>query len=238
MSENLHEPEHRMNLTSIPVEAEKANRSQGVSADDRLLLNKLRDGDETVFALLFDHYCPSMLRLAMLYISNRAIAEEVVQEAWMGVLHGLDGFEERCSLKTWMFRIVINVAKTCSHRESRSVPFSSLWEADAESVEPAFDAAGYWVSSVRSWGENPEKHLLAQETHMCVQAAIRVLPLRQRIIITLRDVDGWTSREVIDLLGISEANQRVLLHRARTRVRHALERYFDEERKGEPDEVK
>jgi RNA polymerase sigma-70 factor, ECF subfamily len=237
MSEDLRGLVPSANLPTVPVEAEAASRSLIGSADDLLLLHKLRAGDEAVFAFLFDQYYPAMSRLALLYVSNRTIAEEVVQEAWMGVLQGLGRFEGRSSLKTWMFRILLNVAKTRCQREGRSVPFSSLWEADAESIEPAFDAARYWISCPRSWDADPEERLLAQETRLYIQAAIEALPLRQRIVITLRDVEGWTAREVIDLLGISETNQRVLLHRARTRVRHALHVYFDEEGKVELDGV-
>jgi RNA polymerase sigma-70 factor, ECF subfamily len=118
------------------------------------LLHKLRAGGEATFAFLLDldQYCASMSRLAMLYVPNRAVAKEVVQEAWMGILQGLDRFEGRSSVKTWMFRILLNVAKTHGQRENRRVPFSALWEADAASVEPAFDVAGYWVSFPRNWG--------------------------------------------------------------------------------------
>jgi RNA polymerase sigma-70 factor (ECF subfamily) len=202
MSEGLPEPEQ-------PAEAEQVNPGRVAAADDLLLLHKLRAGDEAAFAFLLDQYCASMSRLAMLYVPDRAVAEEVVQEAWMGILQVLDRFEGRSSVKTWMFRILLNVAKTHGQRESRSVPFSALWEADAASAEPAFDVAGYWVSFPRSWGESPEEQLLSQETPACIQLAIGALPLRQRVVITLRDVEGWTSREVADLLGISEANQRV-----------------------------
>ena len=236
MSEDLQEPKSLANLPLVPAQDEQASGSPVLLTED-LLLHKLRAGDERTFALLLDQYCPLMSRLAMLYVSNLAVAEEVVQEAWLGVLQGLDRFEGRSSFKTWLFRILMNVAKTRSRREGRSVPFSSLREADATSIEPAFDAAGYWVSFPRSWGETPEERLLAQETYACLQKAIEILPIRQRTVITLRDVEGWTSWEVCNLLEISEANQRVLLHRARTRVRHALELYFDEEGKGESDGV-
>ncbi len=222
MSEDIHEPEQ-------PAEAEQVNPGRVASADELLLLQKLRVGDEAAFAFLLDQYCPSLSRLALLYVSDRAVAEEVVQEAWMGVIQGLDRFEGRSSIKIWMFRILMNVVKTHSQREDRSVPFSSLWEADDKAVEPTFDAARYWVSLPRSWGENLEERLLAQETRACIQMAIGALPLRQRVVITLRDVEEWTSREVADLLGITEDNQRVLLHRARSRVRRALELYFNKD---------
>jgi RNA polymerase sigma-70 factor (ECF subfamily) len=199
--------------------------------DELLLLQKLREGDEATFAFLLDRYCPFMSRLAMLYVSDRAVAEEVVQEAWMGILQGLDRFRGRCSLKTWIFRIVMNIAKTRCLREKRSIAFSSLYSGEAQSVESAIDFDGNWISLPRNRCENPEEHLLAQETGVHIQMAIGALPLRQRIVITLHDVEGWRSHEVADLLGITKANQRVLLHRARSRVRRVLEQYFNEEGK-------
>jgi RNA polymerase sigma-70 factor (ECF subfamily) len=149
----------------------------------------------------------------------------------MGILQGLDRFGGRCSLKTWIFRIVMNIAKTRCLREKRNIPFSSLYAGEAQSVESAIDFDGNWISLPRNRGENPEEHLLAQETGVYIQMAIGALPLRQRIVITLHDVEGWRSHEVADLLGITKANQRVLLHRARSRVRRVLEQYFNEEGK-------
>jgi len=206
-----------------------------VSEEDLRLVEALRSGNESAFVSLIDMYHSSMLRLAMVFVPSNAVAEEVVQETWMGVLHGLDRFEGRSSLKTWIFRILTNRAKTRAKREGRSVPFSSLPEFTSELHEPErFQGPdqrwpGHWVSFPRSWDEIPEERILSQETMMRIQEAIDTLPLGQREVITLRDVEGCTSDEACNLLGVSEANQRVLLHRARCKVRRALERYFEEE---------
>jgi len=179
-----------------------------------------------------------MLRVAMMFVSSRAVAEEVVQEAWLGVLKGLDRFEGRSSLKTWIFRILTNTAKTRGEREGRSVPFSSLG-GDAGDDEAPVDAdrffgdghrwAGHWASSPRNPRDVPEERLLADEARQRIAAAIETLPENQRAVITLRDVDGFDADEACEILGISEVNQRVLLHRARTKVRSALGQYLDEE---------
>ncbi len=209
------------------------------SEEDLRLVEALRSGNESAFVSLIDMYHSSMLRLAMIFVPSQDVAEDVVQETWMGVLHGLDRFEGRSSLKTWIFRILANRAKTRAQREGRSVPFSSLSEFTSEPLEPAIEPErfqgpdqrwpGQWVSFPRSWDEIPEERILAQETMTCIQKAIDALPIGQREVITLRDIEGCTSDEACDLLGVSEVNQRVLLHRARCKVRRALERYFEEE---------
>lgn len=178
-----------------------------------------------------------MLRVAMMYVSTRAVAEEVVQEAWLGVFKGLDRFEGRSSLKTWIFRILTNTAKTRGEREGRSVPFSSLGDDDQDEAPVAIDRflgaehrwGGHWASAPRNPRDVPEERLLASETRARIAAAIETLPANQRTVITLRDVDGFDADEACEILGISEVNQRVLLHRARGRVRAALEQYLDEE---------
>ena len=206
-----------------------------VSEEDLRLVEALRSGKESAFVSLIDMYHSSMLRLAMIFVPSQAVAEEVVQETWVGVLNGLDRFEGRSSLKTWIFRILTNRAKTRAQREGRSVPFSSLPEFTSELHEPErFQGPdqrwpGHWVSFPRSWDEIPEERILSQETMTRIQEAIDTLPLGQREVITLRDIEGCTSDEACNLLGVSEANQRVLLHRARCKVRRALERYFEEE---------
>jgi RNA polymerase sigma-70 factor, ECF subfamily len=210
-----------------------------VSAEDLLLVEALRSGNESAFVSLIDRYHTSMLRLAMIFVTSQAIAEEVVQDTWMGVLQGLDRFEGRSSLKTWIFRILTNRAKTRAQREGRSVPFSSLPEFTNELYEPAVEperfkgpdqqGPGTWISFPHSWDEIPEERIISLETMTHIQEAIDTLPPGQREVITLRDVEGWSSDEACNLLGVSEANQRVLLHRARARVRRALERYFEEE---------
>ena len=209
------------------------------SAEDLRLVEALRSGNESAFVSIFDMYHSSMMRLAMIFIPSQAVAEEVVQETWMGVLQGLDRFEGRSSLKTWIFRILTNRAKTRAQREGRSVPFSSLSEFTSELQEfgieperfhgPDQQSPGSWVSFPRSWEEIPEERILSQETMARIQEAIDTLPIGQREVITLRDIEGCTSGEACGLLGVSEANQRVLLHRARCKVRRALERYFEDE---------
>ena len=215
----------------------KRTKQQEASAGDAAVVAALRSGDEKAFAELVDRYGPAMLRLARGFVRTQAVAEDVVQEAWLGVLKGLDRFEERSSLKTWIFRIVSNVAKTRGEREGRSVPFSSLGgddDQDGQTVDPdrffppGNASAGAWAAPPHPWEDVPEDRLLSRETEQAVAAAIETLPNSQRTVITLRDVDGWSSDEVCNVLGITETNQRVLLHRARAKVRAALERYLDE----------
>jgi len=199
----------------------------------------LRAGDERVFEALVAELGPSMLRIARMYVSSRAVAEEVVQEAWLGVLSGIGRFEGRSSLKTWIFRILTNRAKTRGEREGRSLPFSSLEAGDAGDDEPAVDAdrfhgsgryEGHWTSAPSRWSELPENRLVGKETIGVAQDAIAALPEMQRTVITMRDIDGFDSEEVRNVLGLSESNQRVLLHRARAKVRRALETYLEGDR--------
>jgi RNA polymerase sigma-70 factor (ECF subfamily) len=204
------------------------------------LVEALRRGDETAFASLLDAHHAPMLRLALIFVSDRAVAEEVVQEAWFGVVQGLDRFQGRSSLKTWIFSILTNCAKTRARREGRTVPFSAVWDPKVEPDEPAVDPdrflpaddpewSHHWVSFPHSWEAIPEEHLLSQEVRAVIEQALQALPPSQRQVITLRDIKGWTCDEVCNVLEINETNQRVLLHRARAKVRRALERYFDEE---------
>jgi RNA polymerase sigma-70 factor (ECF subfamily) len=212
------------------------------SPDERRLVEALRRGDESAFAALVESYSGSMLRIALMFVSSRAVAEEVVQEAWLGVLQGLERFEGRSSLRTWIFRILTNRAKTRAAREGRSVPFSSLARDDAEaapSVDPdRFLPAdheqwpGHWASPPQSWAGIPESRLIAAETMDVIRGAIEGLAAAQRAVITMRDVFGCTAAEVCDTLGVNEVNQRVLLHRARSRVRAVLEEYLAEPARG------
>jgi len=208
------------------------------SSEDLRVVKALRAGDESAFALLVDRYRAPMLRVAQMYVSTRAVAEEVVQDAWVGVLRGLDSFEGRSSLRTWIFRILVNTAKTRGQRESRSTPFSSVWTPGPD--EPAVDPDRFfpddhpsaprgWSTLPARWDAIPEERLLANETLGRIREAIDALPPNQREVIRLRDVLGWTSAEVCNALDISETNQRVLLHRARAKVRRALEAYLGEE---------
>ena len=205
---------------------------QVLSPQDARLLEGLRAGDEAAFVALMREYGAGMLRVAMMYVSSRAVAEEVVQEAWLGVLKGIGRFEGRSSLKTWLFRIVANTAKTRGMRESRSIPFSSL--GDDAGAEPAVDPdrflgsgerfPGHWALPPQAWA--PEGRLLSQEALDVIERAIDRLPPAQRAVISMRDVQGFTSEEVCNALDLTETNQRVLLHRARAKVRDALEEYM------------
>ena len=209
------------------------------SADDLYLIEQLRSGNEAAFEALIDRYATAMLRLAMVYVRAWAVAEEVVQETWLAVLESLGRFEGRSSLKTWMFRILTNCAKTRARREGRSIPFSSLADIDTDNAEHAVNPdrflpadhqwSGHWISFPSNWQEMPEERLLSQETRARINLAIEAVPPNQREIIILRDIEGWTSEETCTFLGISEVNQRVLLHRARSKVRRVLEKYFEEE---------
>ena len=202
------------------------------------LLEALRAGDEQAFARLVDELSGPMRRLARTFVPSSAVAEDVVQETWLAVLEGLERFEGRSSLKTWIFRILTNRAITRGQRERRSIPFSSLLDAEAGQAEPAVDPsrfrppgsrwAGGWLEPPRSWDPIPEDRLLSKETLAVISSAIDQLPPGQRSVITLRDIEGFGSQEACNVLEVSETNQRVLLHRARSRVRRALERYFDD----------
>jgi len=205
--------------------------------DEPALVDALLDGDELAFVRLLESYHGSMLRLAMVYVRDKSVAEEVVQETWVGVLHGLGRFERRSSLKTWIFRILTNQAKTRGKRESFSVPFSVLWDVDTGVPEPSLDPARFrasddpnwphhWALPPHSWDSIPEDHLLSNETRAYIERAIDTLPANQRAIIRLRDVDGWSAEEVCNVLGITDTNQRVLLHRARSKLRQCLEEYL------------
>jgi RNA polymerase sigma-70 factor (ECF subfamily) len=183
--------------------------------------------DGEAFSALVRAYHPSLVRVAMAYVRDPVIAEDVAQETWLGVIRGMDRFAGRCSLKTWIFRILTNIAKTRAERESRSVPFSSFEDDAGESVEaeqfirPADRIDGRWSSAPLGWRE-PDALLLAKETRHAIAAAIGRLPPMQRRVITLRSLEGRSAQEVCELLGLTEVNQRVLLHRARSKVRTAL----------------
>jgi RNA polymerase sigma-70 factor (ECF subfamily) len=204
--------------------------------DDQILVASLRRGDEAAFAWLLDRYGASLQRLARSYVATAAAAEEAVQETWVAVITGIDRFEQRASLKTWLYRILINVARSKGVREHRSVPFASLadeLDQDEPAVDPtrfvgAGDArAGSWAAPPVPWDEEPERRLLAAETLAVVEAAIATLPPHQARVLRLRDLEGWASPEVCNALDLSETNQRVLLHRARAKVRQALESHFE-----------
>ncbi len=205
-----------------------------VLAEERLV-EALRAGDEEAFATLLRTYHTALLRVAQIYVSSLSAAEEVVQETWLAVLTGIDRFEARSSLKTWLFTILANRAKTRAARDRRAIPFSAL-ENPAGVPEAAVDAdrfldpdhprwPGHWATRPEPW---PEERVLARETHERLATAIDALPPAQRAVIALRDVHGWSSEEVCNALAITETNQRVLLHRARSKVRQALEDHLRE----------
>jgi RNA polymerase sigma-70 factor (ECF subfamily) len=204
--------------------------------EDAALVARLRDGEEAAFTELVERYGTPMLGVARMYVKDRAAAEEVVQETWLAVLQGIDRFEERSSLKTWIFRILANRAKTRGQRESRTVPFSAVASAEEAAGEPSVepervfgtdsDTPFAWAAPPVGW---PEDRVISRETLDIVRMAIDDLPAAQREVIRLRDIAGWTPEEVAEALEITDGNQRVLLHRARSVVRAALESYFNPE---------
>jgi RNA polymerase sigma-70 factor (ECF subfamily) len=209
-------------------------------ADDAELVRALRAGDEEAFMTVVRSYNGLMLRVALGHVRTQAVAEEVVQETWCAVLAGIDRFEGRAALKTWIMRILANRAKTRGQREARCVPFSALAGAEEDDDGPAVDPdrflpadhpryPNHWAAAPAEWSQLPDERLLAAEVHERIRSAIAALPARQQAVISLRDVEGWSPEEVCDLMALSEGNQRVLLHRARSYVRAELERYFSEE---------
>jgi RNA polymerase sigma-70 factor, ECF subfamily len=191
--------------------------------DDAVLLERLRAGDETAFDELVALHDGAMRRVARAYVRTDAAAADVVQETWLGVIRGLDGFEGRSSLRTWIFRILVNRARTRAVREARDLPFSSLEDDERRAVEPsAFGPEGHWSSAPARLDGEPETNLLSAELRAHLLQAVDGLAPAQRAVITLRDLVGLNAAEVCDMLELSEGNQRVLLHRARSRVRAAL----------------
>lgn len=200
--------------------------------DDRALLGRIRAGDGEAFDLLVRRHHRRLLRLARLFVSTDASAEEIVQDTWVAVLDGLDSFEERSSLVTWVSRILVNRAKTRGVREARTTPFSAMGdgtpdpgEADADAER--FTEKGKWNVPPARWEEETPERLLGNHQAMALlDAALRELPERQRVVVVLRDTLGWTAEEVCNVLSINETNQRVLLHRARARLRARLEAHL------------
>ena len=210
-------------------------------AADTELVNQLRAGDEDAFRSLLARYDAPLRRAARSYVATDAAAEEVVQDTWLGVLRGIDRFEGRSSLKTWIFRIMMNVARTRGTRDKRSIPFSSLAGNGADGAgegEPTIAPErfqgpdgrhpGHWATFPTRWHDHPEIRSVAHETLTVVRDALEQLPPAQQEVVRLRDLEGWTSFEVCNALDISETNQRVLLHRGRAKLRAALEDYFAE----------
>jgi RNA polymerase sigma-70 factor (ECF subfamily) len=199
---------------------------------DAAMLERIRDGDEQFFSGLVQSWSGAMLGLALVHVDSRAVGEEVVQEAWLTMLRNLDRFEQRSSLRTWVLGIVVNLARARARAERRSLPVA--FEAGEAAVDSArfrpTDAArwpGHWARGPVQW-PTPEDALLAGETRKVILDAIAAMPSGQREVLVLRDLQGLAAAETCNVLGLSDTNQRVLLHRARSRVRNALERYFDE----------
>jgi RNA polymerase sigma-70 factor (ECF subfamily) len=184
------------------------------------LLARVRSGDETAFVVLVNRYHGSMLRVARSYVPSEAIAEEAVQETWMGVVRGIERFEGRSSFKTWLFRILINRARTAGGREHRDVPLADVEPA----VDPSrFTSGGAWAEPLGSWETDVDNRLVAATWTEALRSALDDLPPRQREVVVLRDVEGLTGEDVCTVLGVTEGNQRVLLHRGRSRLRTLLE---------------
>ena len=208
----------------------------GAAAEDLRLVAALRAGDEAAFTLLVHRHYSTMLRVARYFVRDPAVAEEVVQETWVAVLQSLPRFAGRSTLKTWIFHILTNRARTRGKREGRTVTFSALARVESRGAEPAVDPArfrdaadrwpGHWLTGPRPWSDLPEEHLLSGETRIYLKQAIATLPPAQQEILRLRDIEGWSPTEACNVLGISESNQRVLLHRARSKVRRALAAYL------------
>ncbi|MBB4907876.1 RNA polymerase sigma factor [Actinophytocola algeriensis] len=199
--------------------------------EDTVLVAGLRAGDDACFARVLDAWSPGMVRVARAFVSTPDSAAEVVQDAWLAVIEGIDGFAGRSSLRTWVYRVLVNIAKRRATRESRVVPWSSVVPDAGPTVDPAlFQGAGepfpgHWRAEPAPW---PEQHALAAEVRACLAGAIARLPERQRVVLVLRDVEGHDSAEVCSILDITAANQRVLLHRARAFVRNELAGYHAE----------
>ena len=211
------------------------NLQESLQLDEAGLVQALQHGDEAVFSAVMEAYSGSLLRLAMSFVPSRAVAEEVVQETWMGVLEGIGRFEGRSSFKTWLFRILTNRAKTRGTRERRyesfGLPGADSDGDDGPSLEDSLfvtegSGKGHWADPPQGWeADTPERALLSKECRLAIEEAIDGLPDNQRQVITLRDVEGVSAEEICNILSISETNQRVLLHRARTKVRRVLDPY-------------
>jgi RNA polymerase sigma-70 factor (ECF subfamily) len=213
---------------------------RGGNASDAELVEALRRGDQDAYAALVEELTPALTRLAMAHVPSRAVAEEVVQDTWLGVINGIDRFQGRSALRTWIFQILLNTARTRGKREKRVLPFASLRRrAEEGRDEPAVDAdrfqgrrgehPGHWSRPPAEWS-SPEERLAQDAATRVMLETIASLPPRQREVITLRDIQGYSAAEARNALGVSETNQRVLLHRARSKVRAALEEFMNEEK--------
>jgi RNA polymerase sigma-70 factor, ECF subfamily len=224
-------PAYNSRITQVTgVHSPDPSRSPGVGSNDEGILRALREGDEQVFRELVEQWSGIMLRIALAHVATRAVAEEVVQDAWLTVLRSLDRFERRSTFRTWVLGIVVNVSRSRARAERRTIALPT--ESEGCTVDPAsFLPANHarwprhWAVPPRPW-RTPEEDLLAGETRSVILAAIDALPPAHREVLVLRDIEGLSSTEVCNVLELTATNQRVLLHRARARVRQALERYF------------
>jgi RNA polymerase sigma-70 factor (ECF subfamily) len=228
-------------VSSLKVGEDLSKRAPDAAAyaavvEDMTFVYLLRDGDEAAFEQLVDRYYGLTLRVARSYVRSQALAEEVAQEAWIGIIKGLQRFEGRSSLKTWIVRIVMNIANNIrarAVRESRSVPFSELSDDDGidrtrfRGVEDPYP--GHWTSPPRTWRVLPDEATSMRETLEVVRDVVEALPEKQRLVFTLRDIEGWDTADIAQALDVSDNNQRVLLHRARTKVRAVLEGHLADE---------
>jgi RNA polymerase sigma-70 factor (ECF subfamily) len=228
-------------VSSLKVGQDLSKRAPAAAAhatvaEDLAFISLLRDGDDAAFEQLVDRYYGLTLRVARTYVRSQALAEEVAQEAWIGIIKGLQRFEGRSSLKTWMVRIVMNIANNIrarTVRESRSIPFSELSDDDGiertrfRGVDDPYP--GHWTSPPRTWRALPDEATSMRETLEVVREVVEALPEKQRLVFTLRDIEGWDTADIAQALDVSDTNQRVLLHRARTKVRAALEGHLADE---------
>lgn len=227
-------PEEKASTTVVSTAQKSASGTAGVEAAEMAVVAALRAGDEDAFRTLVRRHHGALVRLAATMLESREVAEEVVQETWLAVIRGIDGFEGRSSLRTWIFRILMNQARRRRGRERRAaqVPL----QADPDDGSPVVDAArfvpddrrwaGHWSEPPAPWTDLPPERFSSKETVAVAASAINELPLRQREVVALRDIDGLTGQEVCRLLGLSEGNQRVLLHRGRSTVRSRLEMHL------------
>ncbi|MGC3996419.1 MAG: sigma-70 family RNA polymerase sigma factor [Anaeromyxobacter sp.] len=201
------------------------DQKRGTAADDAALVARMRRGDRAAFSAMVARHAGSLLRVARSLVRDGATAEELVQETWLALLTGLDGFEGRASLRTWLFRVLVNKARSRLVKDGRTVPFSALAEDGGPDPDAGrFDAGGGWLEAPGAGAPDPERLLLGAEARGLIEAALRELPEAQRAVVTLRDIEGLEADEICNLLGLTLTNQRVLLHRGRARVREALER--------------
>lgn len=210
----------RVGLISAISVPRRRHRAAQPPDEDAELVARLREGDEQAFVALVARHHVAMLRLAGTFVSSTAVAEEVVQDTWVGVLRGIDGFAERSSFRTWLLRILVNRAKSTGVRERRCV---AVGDAGPGVDSSRFDASGAWMAPPQHWIEDSDDRMQAQALSGQIRKTLGELPERQREVVVLRDVDGLSSHEVCEVLEISEANQRVLLHRGRSHLRQALE---------------